>query len=56
VAGDLGFTESTIAALFGHTAGSVTSRYVHHLDSFVSAGEKMAGAIYDMMTMDLKKR
>ncbi|WP_246776989.1 tyrosine-type recombinase/integrase [Microvirga sp. VF16] len=32
VAGDLGFTESTIAAMLGHAAGSVTSRYVHHLD------------------------
>ena len=56
VAGDLGFTESTIAALLGHAAGSVTSRYVHHLDSvLVAAADKVAGAIYEMMTTDPKK-
>ncbi|MDE8344858.1 MAG: integrase arm-type DNA-binding domain-containing protein [Acidocella sp.] len=53
VAGDLGFTESTIAALLGHAAGSVTSRYVHHLDSvLIAAANKVARAIYDMMTTD----
>ena len=53
VAGDLGFTESTIAALLGHAAGSVTSRYVHHLDSvLVAAADKVARAIFGMMTMD----
>ena len=56
VAGDLGFTESTIAALLGHAAGSVTSRYVHHLDSvLVAAADKVAGAIYEMMATDPKK-
>ncbi len=51
VAGDLGFTESTIAALLGHAAGSVTSRYVHHLDSvLVAAADKVAAAIHGMMT------
>jgi integrase len=53
VAGDLGFTESAIAALLGHAAGSVTSRYVHHLDSvLVAAADKVAGAIHVMMTTD----
>jgi integrase len=53
VAGDLGFTESTIAALLGHAAGSVTSRYVHHLDSVLVAGaNKVAATIYGMMTAD----
>lgn len=51
VAGDLGFTESTIAAMLGHAAGSVTSRYVHHLDSvLITAADKVAGAILRMMT------
>lgn len=50
VAGDLGFTESTIAALLGHAAGSVTSRYVHHLDSvLVAAADKVSTAIYQFM-------
>ncbi len=50
VAGDLGFTESTIAAMLGHAAGSVTSRYVHHLDSvLVAAADKVARAIHGMM-------
>jgi integrase len=51
VAGDMGFTESTIAAMLGHAAGSVTSRYVHHLDSvLVAAADKVARAIHGMMT------
>ena len=28
-ANDLGFTESTIAALVGHATGSITSKYIH---------------------------
>ncbi|MEP9372559.1 tyrosine-type recombinase/integrase [Mesorhizobium sp. KR1-2] len=51
VAGDLGFTESTIAAMLGHVAGSVTSRYVHHLDSvLIAAADKVARTIHGMMT------
>lgn len=51
VAGDLGFTESTIAAMLGHAAGSVTSRYVHHLDSvLIAAADKVARTIHGMMT------
>jgi integrase len=51
VAGDLGFTESTIAAMLGHSAGSITSRYVHHLDTvLVAATDKVAKAIHEMMT------
>jgi integrase len=53
VAGDLGFTESTIAALLGHAAESVTSRYVHHLDTvLVAAADKVAQAIYEFMRTD----
>jgi integrase len=51
VAGDLGYTEPTIAALLGHAAGSVTSRYVHHLDSvLIAAADRVADEIIRMMT------
>jgi site-specific recombinase XerD len=33
VGNDLGFTEVTIAALVGHSKGSVTSKYIHALDT-----------------------
>lgn len=46
VAGDLGYSESTIAALLGHAAGSVTGRYTHILDTvLVSAADHIAGQI-----------
>lgn len=51
VAGDLGFAESTIAALIGHAGGSVTSRYIHRLDAvLVTAASKVCGEIYHQMT------
>jgi integrase len=51
VAGDLGYTEPTIAALLGHAAGSLTSRYVHHLDSvLIAAADRVAEEILRMMT------
>ena len=51
VAGDLGYTEPTIAAMLGHAAGSVTSRYIHHLDSvLVAAADKVALTIFDMLS------
>jgi integrase len=34
---ELGYTESTIAALLGHAAGTVTGRYTHHLDTVLIA-------------------
>jgi integrase len=37
VAADLGYAEPTIAALLGHATRSVTSRYIHHLDSALIA-------------------
>ena len=50
VAGDLGYSEHTIAALLGHSAGSVTSRYIHHLDPvLVAAADKVSRAIRDKM-------
>lgn len=53
VAGDLHFTEPTIAAMLGHAAGSVTGRYIHHLDSvLIAAADKVAGAIASHMNGD----
>jgi site-specific recombinase XerD len=41
IANDLGFTEVTIAALVGHAKGSVTSKYIHMLDTaLIMAAEK----------------
>jgi len=37
IANELGYTESTIAAMLGHSLGSTTSRYVHHLDTVLIA-------------------
>lgn len=55
-AGDLGYSALTIGALIGHAAGSVTSRYVHHLDPVLrAAADKVADAICQHMTsVDLK--
>ena len=45
-ANDLGFTEATIAAMLGHSRGTVTSRYVHHVDSaLVAAADAVASQI-----------
>jgi integrase len=49
-AGDMGFSEPTIAALIGHAAGSVTGRYVHHLDAvLIAAADAVAQRIADQM-------
>ncbi|PTW63182.1 site-specific recombinase XerD [Breoghania corrubedonensis] len=46
IANDLGFTEITIAALIGHAKGSVTSKYVHTLDStLIMAADTVSGYI-----------
>ncbi len=47
MAGDLGYSEPTIAAMLGHAAGSVTGRYVHHLDSVLVAGAGRVAARVD---------
>jgi len=50
IASDLGYTEPTIAALIGHAAGSVTSRYIHHLDAaLLSAADRVATHIADAL-------
>jgi integrase len=50
VAGDLGYAEATIATMLGHAAGSVTARYVHHLDAvLVASANRVADRILMMM-------
>lgn len=50
VAADLGYSESTIAALLGHAAGSVTGRYTHHLDAvLLAAADAVAGKVAEMV-------
>lgn len=49
-AGDLGRSEMTIGALLGHSAATVTSRYVHHLDPVLRAtADEVAAAISKQM-------
>ncbi|MGD9836287.1 MAG: tyrosine-type recombinase/integrase [Afipia sp.] len=50
VAGDFGFSDSTIETLLGHAAGTVTSKYIHRLDTvLVAAADKVALLIYRYM-------
>ena len=50
LANDLGFTEVTIAALVGHVKGSVTSKYIHTLDTaLVMAADTIAGYIQGLL-------
>ena len=45
MAGEMGYSELTIAAMLGHAAGSVTSRYVHLDEAVQSAVERVSSAI-----------
>ncbi len=50
IANDLGFTESTIAALVGHSTGSITSKYIHSLDSvLIMAADTVSGYIHGLL-------
>lgn len=50
LANDLGFTEMTIAALVGHSKGSVTSNYIHTLDTaLIMAADTIAGYIAGLL-------
>ncbi|MGY4573356.1 integrase [Bradyrhizobium sp. USDA 3256] len=50
IANDLGFTEVTIAALVGHAKGSVTSRYIHTLDTaLIMAADTISGYIQELL-------
>ncbi len=51
VGGDLGFTENTIGGIIGHSTHSITSRYIHALDSvLIAAANKVAGEVHRQMT------
>lgn len=50
IAGDLGYSESTIAALIGHKGQSMTSRYVHSADAvLLAAADAVAERIDELM-------
>jgi len=50
IANDLGFTEVTIAALVGHAKGSVTSKYIHTLDTALfMAADTISGYIQGLL-------
>lgn len=50
VANDLGFTESTVAALLGHAQGTVTSGYIHTVDTaLIMAADSVAGYIQGLL-------
>lgn len=50
IANDLGFTEVTIAALLGHCRGTITSRYIHAVDtSLIMAADTVAGYIQGLL-------
>ncbi|SDH01194.1 tyrosine-type recombinase/integrase [Pelagibacterium luteolum] len=50
IANDLGFTEITIAALVGHSKGSVTSKYIHTLDTaLIMAADTISGYIQGLL-------
>jgi integrase len=49
IAGDLGFSELTIAALLGHAARSVTQRYIHVDDALKLAVERVSSRIADLL-------
>jgi integrase len=50
IANDLGFTEVTIAALVGHSKGTVTSKYIHTLDTaLIMAADTISSYIQGLL-------
>ena len=50
LAGDIGYSEPTIAALVGHTGRSITSRYIHSADAvLLAAADAVARRIAELM-------
>jgi hypothetical protein len=50
IANDLGFTEVTIAALVGHSKGSVTSKYIHTPDpALIMAADTISGYVQGLL-------
>ena len=56
VAGDLGFSELTIAGLLGHTGRGVTQRYVHLDKALLLAADKVAEEIEVALDTALERR
>jgi integrase len=55
LAGDLGYSEPTIAALVGHAGRTVTSRYVHSADAvLLAAADAVANCTAKLMGDDCK--
>jgi integrase len=54
VAGDLGFSELTIAALLGHAAKGVTQSYVHIDEALKLAASRTCEEIASLLCADLK--
>ena len=53
LAADLGYSESTIAALIGHKLHSITNRYVHSADAvLIAAANVVADAVVALMEAD----
>ena len=52
VAGDLGFSELTIAALLGHSARGVTQGYVHIDEALKLAAERTCEEIAGLLKID----
>jgi integrase len=51
VAADLGYSDPTIGAMLGHAGTTVTSRYMHHLDSvLIAAADRVCRTIHGYMT------
>ncbi len=50
LAGDLGYSEPTIAALVGHKSFTITSRYVHTADAvLLAAADAVADRTAELM-------
>ncbi len=49
LAGDLGFSELTIAALLGHSARGVTQRYIHIDEALRMTADRVAGEMADLL-------
>ncbi len=49
IAGELGFSELTIAALLGHAARGITQRYIHIDEALILAADKIAAEIADLL-------
>src|SRR5271170_7364142 len=56
VAGDLGFSELTIAGLLGHSARGVTQGYVHLDAALIVAADRVSARIAELLDGDATAR